>query len=479
MILSPASRLRQRPASGWSSTSRCPGQPGTETANKIISDFGNGGNDRALRRHGDAARRADRHRPRGRGRRGVRRGRSRRGPDCACRRGQHRRQGLPHQGRPHGVRAGLLPVPARPDGEAADRRRSAARHDCGAARAARPSGSPARTRSPSATPAAAAPACSPRRCSAALGALARAGVRLRVVPGVPAAGRRRGVDPDDVHLLLPLTYADRRVVHRRVPGRADRARRRDRLLAAPRHPLARGTRPRPRQPRRGRRRDGDRRARGRASAACTVAIGLLALVVLPVPFMRSIGIGGALIPLASVLDDADADCRRSSAASARGSTGRRSGTRTTASRAWAGWATRRRAPPRASRPSSRSSILGALFARVRSASRSAWQARARSPRTARRTTPSRQLKRGGVPTGVLTPMRGAGHDRQGADAVAAAARRSVDGVAARGGRRPDPGNDRDGHTRRDASIPTSETVNSATVGTGPRTSRTRPTGCPA
>ncbi len=33
----------------------------------------------------------------------------------------------------------------------------------------------------------------------------------------------------------------------------------------------------------------------------TVAIGLLALVVLPVPFMRSIGMAGALIPLASVL----------------------------------------------------------------------------------------------------------------------------------------------------------------------------------
>ena len=33
----------------------------------------------------------------------------------------------------------------------------------------------------------------------------------------------------------------------------------------------------------------------------TVAIGLLALVVLPVPFMRSMGYGGALIPLASVL----------------------------------------------------------------------------------------------------------------------------------------------------------------------------------
>ena len=33
----------------------------------------------------------------------------------------------------------------------------------------------------------------------------------------------------------------------------------------------------------------------------TVAIGLLALVVLPVPFLRSVGYGGALIPLASVL----------------------------------------------------------------------------------------------------------------------------------------------------------------------------------
>ena len=32
----------------------------------------------------------------------------------------------------------------------------------------------------------------------------------------------------------------------------------------------------------------------------TVAIGLLSLVVLPVPFLRSIGIGGMLIPLVSV-----------------------------------------------------------------------------------------------------------------------------------------------------------------------------------
>jgi RND superfamily putative drug exporter len=37
-----------------------------------------------------------------------------------------------------------------------------------------------------------------------------------------------------------------------------------------------------------------------AFSGVTVAIGLLALVALPVPFMRSVGIGGALIPLASV-----------------------------------------------------------------------------------------------------------------------------------------------------------------------------------
>ena len=33
----------------------------------------------------------------------------------------------------------------------------------------------------------------------------------------------------------------------------------------------------------------------------TVAIGLLALIVLPVPFLRSVGYGGMLIPLVSVL----------------------------------------------------------------------------------------------------------------------------------------------------------------------------------
>ena len=56
-----------------------------------------------------------------------------------------------------------------------------------------------------------------------------------------------------------------------------------------------------------------------------VAIGLLALVVLPVPFLRSIGYGGMLIPLVSVLvaiDAAPGDARRRSG---HGSTARASG----------------------------------------------------------------------------------------------------------------------------------------------------------
>lgn len=35
-------------------------------------------------------------------------------------------------------------------------------------------------------------------------------------------------------------------------------------------------------------------------SGCTVAIGLLALVVLPLPFLRSMGYGGVLIPLVIV-----------------------------------------------------------------------------------------------------------------------------------------------------------------------------------
>ncbi len=71
----------------------------------------------------------------------------------------------------------------------------------------------------------------------------------------------------------------------------------------------------------------------------TVAIGLLALVVLPVPFLRSVGIGGALIPLASIA------ATLSLTPAILGGIGPRVDwprirREQAASRAWSGWATR-------------------------------------------------------------------------------------------------------------------------------------------
>ena len=60
----------------------------------------------------------------------------------------------------------------------------------------------------------------------------------------------------------------------------------------------------------------------------TVALGLLALVILPVPFLRSVGYGGMIIPLVSVCVTLTLVARRCSPASASGWTGRASGTRT-------------------------------------------------------------------------------------------------------------------------------------------------------
>ena len=42
----------------------------------------------------------------------------------------------------------------------------------------------------------------------------------------------------------------------------------------------------------------------------TVAIGLAVLVALPVPFIRSMGIGGMLVPVSAVLTGADRAARR-------------------------------------------------------------------------------------------------------------------------------------------------------------------------
>ena len=158
----------------------------------------------------------------------------------------------------HGVRDGLLPVPGQLRERAADRRGQGVRAGCGSrrrqgrrdrhgrARGRRRGGRQQRARRDAV-----------RRTRGA----GRAPVRLRVLPGLHAAADRGGLDPHDVPAAASDHLCDRRVLHRRVPDRPGRARRRDRLLAAPRDPMARGARQGQGQPRGRGRRDGDRRPR--------------------------------------------------------------------------------------------------------------------------------------------------------------------------------------------------------------------------
>ena len=87
--------------------------------------------------------------------------------------------------------------------------------------------------------------------------------RVRVVPRARPDVHGDRVDHD--HVPPPVGPHDlhRRLTDRAVPGRADRARRRDRLRAADRRALARGARARAHRGRGDPARDGDVRARGR------------------------------------------------------------------------------------------------------------------------------------------------------------------------------------------------------------------------
>ena len=58
--------------------------------------------------------------------------------------------------------------------------------------------------------------------------------------------------------------------------------------------------------------DGARPAARRCSPAPTVAIGLALLAFMPLPFMRSMGVGGLLVPLVLDRRVGDASCRRCS-----------------------------------------------------------------------------------------------------------------------------------------------------------------------
>ena len=189
----------------------------------------------------------------------------------------------------------------------------------------------------------------------------------------------------------------------------------------------------------------------------TVAIGLLALVVLPVPFMRSIGIGGALIPLASVATTLTLT------PAILGGIGPRVDWpkirhENTASRSWSRWA-KGVVKNRVVAAVTAFVALGLLFAsflgiKIGLASSESLAHNGKAYDTLQ------VLKDGGVSTGILTPMQVL-VDTPDAPAVAAAAAK-VNGVSrvlvATG-----PGQTANGHSIVIA-IPNKETVNSSSVG---------------
>ena len=107
--------------------------------------------------------------------------------------------------------------------------------------------------------------------------------------------------PTTFLLIWPLDGDHRRVGDRPVPGRADRARDRDRLRAADRRPLARGAAAARHDERRGSaERDATRRLRRGLQRHDRRHLVARACSSVPIPALRSIGIAGLLIALVSV-----------------------------------------------------------------------------------------------------------------------------------------------------------------------------------
>ncbi|MFF1685760.1 MMPL family transporter [Streptomyces sp. NPDC058254] len=156
----------------------------------------------------------------------------------------------------------------------------------------------------------------------------------------------------------------------------------------------------------------------------TVAIGLLALVVLPVPFMRSMGYGGALIPLAGVMTTLTLTPAILSSVGPRVDRPRIRH-ENLASRAWSRWTAavvRRRWIAAAAALAALAALAG-VFLGIRIGLASSASLARSGPGYTTLTT----LKRGGVPTGALTPMEvlvSVGRARPVADRLA-----EVDGVS--------------------------------------------------
>ena len=189
----------------------------------------------------------------------------------------------------------------------------------------------------------------------------------------------------------------------------------------------------------------------------TVAIGLLALVVLPVPFMRSIGIGGALIPLASVVTTLTLT------PAILGGIGPRVDWpkirhENRASRSWSAWAQGvvRHRVVAAGVAALALGLLFASFLGIKIGLASSQSLAKSGPAF----TTFQTLKSGGVTTGVLTPMEVL-VDTPSAQPVAAGLRQvsGIQAVVTATG----PGQSADGHSIVVA-IPRTETVNSSSVG---------------
>jgi putative drug exporter of the RND superfamily len=189
----------------------------------------------------------------------------------------------------------------------------------------------------------------------------------------------------------------------------------------------------------------------------TVAIGLIALVVLPVPFMRSMGYGGALIPLASVLTTLTLT------PAILGGIGPRVDWpklrhENRASRFWSKWAAlvvRRRWIAAGVALAALFALIGVFFG-IRIGLASSNSLAKNGPAYEALQT----LEKGGVSTGTLTPMEVLVSSGQATDAAAAVAK--VDGVK-HVFSSSDPSSNRDGQTVL-VVVPDSETVNSKSVG---------------
>ncbi|MFL6161766.1 MAG: MMPL family transporter [Jatrophihabitantaceae bacterium] len=196
----------------------------------------------------------------------------------------------------------------------------------------------------------------------------------------------------------------------------------------------------------------------------TVAIGLLSLLVLPVPFLRSVGVGGFLIPLASVATTLSLTPAILGGIGPRVDWPRRRPK--TMSRRWSSWAG---AVVRGRWVAAGLSLLvlavlvGAFFTMKIGQS---------STESLTKTGPAYQalqtLKSGGVPTGALTPIEVLATSDQAKSVATQLAK--VDGVD-RAVVATDPANNRSGKTVV-VVIPAKETVNSKSIGTVKRVKST-------